>query len=227
MKKDVTINLDKMSENEYKIYSSSSEIIVKNFSLKISGDTAKINKKTYHSKDHTFNFEFKKRFSDFVLDCCNTTNPTEIRERIRAVKKVEPKIQTASKGKPIAFVKTLNVLINESWTKCKRDYKASSLSVDIDDLIMAKMSTYSPWPARLDGFTSGKKRAQVFFFGSSNTGQVNISEIVPFNQSTDVIRLLLLRKVGDFHKGVAEIESIMEIPPHLSLLRQLNAIENA
>lgn len=143
------------------------------------------------------------------------------------VKMAKPKMETASKVKPIAFVKTLNVLINESWTKCKRDFKASNLSVGSGDLIMAKMATYSPWPARLNAFSNNNKRAHVFFFGENNTGQVNVSEIVPFEHSMNVIRLLLLRKVSSYHRAIAEIESILKVPPQLSLLKEINAIENA
>lgn len=216
--KNISINLEKMSKAEYKMYSNSREIIVKNFSIKISKGSVEINKKKHHSKNKTINLEFKKRLSSFVLECCDATYVEKTRQTLKST---EPK-----KGKPIAMVKTLNVLINEGWTKCKRDFKSTGLSIDVGDIILAKMSTYSPWPARLKGFTSNKKRAHVFFFGESNSGHVNVSEIVPFNDCLNVIRFLLLRKVSRFHKGIAEVEAICNVSPEFSLLKELNAIED-
>lgn len=213
-----------MSEKEYKMYSKSKEIISKSFSIKISGKTAEINKKKHYSNDNTFNFTFKKQLNECILECCDTSKPYETRERAEG--KSEATNRTESRAKPI-IVKTLNVLIAESWTKCKRDFKASAQSINAGDFVMAKMSTYSPWPARVNGFSSNRKRANVFFFGESNTGQVNVSEITPFTECTDVIRLLLLRKLSTFHKAIAELESTLQIPPHLSLLKDINAIENA
>lgn len=226
LKTNIKINLDKISGDEYKMYSSSSKIIVKNFSFKISGNTAKMNKKTYYSDNNTFNFEFKKRCADLILECCDSTNPYEMRERIQTVNKSKPKIPIAAKVES-ETTKSLTVLINEGWEKCKREYKASGISVEIGGLIMAKMSTYSPWPARLTGFASNKKRAHVYFFGDGTTGHVNTSEITPFGHSMNVIRLLLLRKVSNFHKGIAEVEAVMKTPPELSLLKEIQSVQNS
>lgn len=104
--KHVSVNLEPMSKKEYKMSSNSKEIIVKNFSLKISGGLIEINKKKHHSSNKTFNFEFKKKNSDFVLECCNATSVQDDRQEVQLV--------SISKSNPISMVKTLNVLINES-----------------------------------------------------------------------------------------------------------------
>lgn len=71
--KNVAIKLDRMSEKEYKMYSSTNEVIVKNVSIKISGDTAEINKGKHHSNNRPFNCKFKEQLSDY-LECCDLWN---------------------------------------------------------------------------------------------------------------------------------------------------------
>lgn len=215
LKKNVSINVEKMSKREYSMYSNSSEIIVKNFSIKISGGSARINKKTYHSKNNEFNFQLKNEFSKLKLECLQSMDPVD-----------SPKPKAITKKMKCQQVKSLTVLIRENWAECKRRHKTTHSTLKEDDLIMAKMATYSPWPAKIISFSSNGKRALVYFYGTDNEGTVNVCEITPFVESESVIRLLLLRKINPFHKGIAQIERYMNIPPELSLLKELNAIEN-
>lgn len=238
-KRDCFVNLERLSQKEYEIYSASSQIIVKNFSMAISGDSVQYKGKNHYSKSNTFNFRLKKHLSDLILECCDPVEkspiqhfaPNEVRKSLAPIEKTAPidalkSLAPVNNSTPIEVGKSLTALINQSWKKSKIDFKASGRSIDVGNLVMAKMATYSAWPARIDGFTKNKKRAQVFFFGTNNVGSVNTNEIVCFSECYSVIRLLLLRKIGPFHKGIVEIEAIQGIPSELSLTKERLAMQN-
>lgn len=90
---------------------------------------------------------------------------------------------------------------------------------------MAKMRSYSPWGAQVKGHSKNKKRIHVYFYGTENEGTVDASEIVPFDICEEVIRLLLLRRIGMFHKSILEIERILAVPPELSLLKECESLQ--
>lgn len=137
---------------------------------------------------------------------------------------VTPKVnEPAMKEIPMGTV--LNSLINASLRKCKNDFAALGECLQIGDLVLAKMKGYQPWGARIIDFTRNKKRAFVHFFGTNDGNMVDVHEITTFSQSYDVIRLLLLRKVGAFHKSILEIETILKVPSELSLLREQKQIK--
>lgn len=224
--RDCVIRLERLSKMEYELYCDSHTIVTKSFDIKLKGNTAKINEKKHHSSNKTFAFELKRHRNEMVLEF-NVQPMRKITSR--CVKKVETILpqkkektnQTTSKP-----AKSLNVMINDAWKKCKTEFKSSGLLIEQSTVAMAKMSGYSAWPARIDDFTKNGKRARVFFFGSNNIGSVDISEIVPFEFCREVIRLLLRRKVGPFHRSVLEIERILGIPSELSLTTELFSIEN-
>lgn len=205
--KNCFINLERLSQKDYELYSHSSEIIVKNFSLGISGDLVQYEGLNHYSKSHIFNFQLKKHLSDIVLECCDP------------VKKED------SAQEQIQVGKSLTALINQSWRKCKNDSKPSG-HPSLNSIVMAKMATYCPWPARVEGFTKNNKRAYVFFFGTNNVGSVLVNEMVNFTECHSIIRLLLLRKLCPFHKGIVEVEAIQGVPPELSLTRERFAMKN-
>lgn len=75
------------------------------------------------------------------------------------------------------------------------------------------------------GYTKDKKRAQIYFFGTNNVGSVDAKEIVVFGQCKNVIRLLLLRTIGPFHKGILEVKTLLGIAEEHSLLKKTIALE--
>lgn len=85
-----------------------------------------------------------------------------------------------------------------------------------NDLVMAKMRGYCSWPARIIKMKG--KRTDVFFFGTNQTGTVNTNQVTMFDDSHREIRQLLLRNKLEFKKAVKEVEIILNIPDHLSLL---------
>lgn len=89
---------------------------------------------------------------------------------------------------------------------------------------MAKFSGYCPWPTRVDGFTKDGRRIKCYFYGSHNTGSVDINQAIPFQNALEIIRLINLRNPRDFSKGVREIEIQNGVPDELSALREAEAI---
>lgn len=90
------------------------------------------------------------------------------------------------------------------------------------------MKGYSPWPSRISNINKNGKRVNVFFFETSNTGTVDSSEIVPMEHCSEIIRLLLLRKIyvsSDFSKGVREAELCLGIPAEKSATKATEEIE--
>lgn len=84
---------------------------------------------------------------------------------------------------------------------------------------MSKMSGYTPWPARVDGFSKNGRRMTCFFYGSHNTGCVDVDQAIPFNNGFEIIKLINMRNPRDFAKGVREIELQHGVPEELSVLK--------
>lgn len=72
------------------------------------------------------------------------------------------------------------------------------------------MKGYHAWPGKVIQFTS-KTRAEIYFFGSHNTGKVEISQICLFNNCLSYIRRILNRDEPDFIKGIKEAEILYGI----------------
>lgn len=83
-------------------------------------------------------------------------------------------------------------------------------------VVLAWMPTYSPWPARI--VSVAKNRAEISFFGDATTGTVKLERIGLIKQNYDLIRHTAQKKIPFYRKAVMEIEQILNIPQHLSLL---------
>lgn len=123
--------------------------------------------------------------------------------------------------------KTLNQRINAAWALEKKQKKDNSIVLTQNQLVLAKMKSYSPWPAKILSFTKSRKSSHVYFYGTHNTGRVNEAELVNFEDAHDVIRLLLLRpNLNGFLKGILEVEYEMGVPKELSITNQEKCIKN-
>lgn len=223
--KDCFINIARMTKKEYEMYSKSDSIITKEFNLRISGKKLEINNKQFHLHNHSIQLKIQRQLSELVLDYCQEIPTIEVARETRqntshvAAESLVSKIS----AQPKAIAKTLNSLINENWRKLKKGFRKQT-PLELGDIVMAKMSGYCPWAAKFEGLTVNKKRARVLFFGTNDRGTVDCDEIVPFIQSHSVIRLLLLRNVGQFHKSIVEVERLTGVPPELSITNGLEMI---
>lgn len=216
------VNLRRMTEREHTMYSNSSVIVSKQLDIKIKGNCLEIEGKKQYSTSNTFTISFKKRLNEFLLENLSETPAPASVHAINSKSKFSP---TATTKLRAVSAKTLNSIISDTWKLCKKNFSGLNEPANIGDIVMAKLKTFSAWPGRVQGFTKDKKRAQIYFFGTDNTGSVNVNEIVAFAQSESVIRLLLLRMTGPFHKGILEVESILGVTHEFSLLRERNALE--
>lgn len=89
---------------------------------------------------------------------------------------------------------------------CKRKSFSNLL---VGEIVLAKMRSYSPWPAKIMKINA--KKANVYFFGTNNHGDVNLSECVPVSECGAVISKLLDSKQADYRKAVCEMKTIMEL----------------
>lgn len=203
--KDCFVTLIKMSQRELKMYKNAEEIISKSFDLRITDDCLHFGKQKQRIVDSTLNIEFsnkselKLKLNKILDDCCTIS-------------------------KPLVKPKSLAQLTEAAWRKCKLDNK--TLELENGQIVLGKMRGYSPWPARLCGFSKNKKRVQLYFFGTNNNGSVDIGETVAFEFTTEVIKLLLLRPLPSFYKAVREAECVLGIAEDQSITNQAHALEN-
>lgn len=214
----------RLTKEDCNLYLNSNVVITKSFEIKIRENSAEVNNSTIHSSNKTFTFSLKNDGNDVVLEGAVQS----LRKMpARTAKVAEAILRTKlPKTTPKIVAKSLNEMINDAWRKCKADFKSTGTHIEKGTIVMAKMSGYSAWPGHVEDFTKNGKRAHVRFFGSNNNGSVFVTEIVPFEGCHNVIRLLVLRKLGLFHRSIREIERILGIPDEHSLIRESFSIKN-
>lgn len=236
---EVFVKLTRLSKEEYGFYKNPNGNIVKNFGIKISDEKMSIGGEKHRSEKEIsnstlnkqksgqigihFNHPLQKEMASAKINR-NCAKKSTTSKRVQFSGTISELETTQNTTLSKCVVKTLTSLINDSWKKMKMDFTATNTTICVGDLVMAKMKSYSAWPACIESFAKNRKRTNVHFFGSNNKGAVDVSEIVPFSQCHDVIRLLLLRKVTDFHKAIHEIEAVLNIPFERSLLKELEAL---
>lgn len=137
---------------------------------------------------------------------------------------VEPKInRTYIKG--VSSVQTLTQSINKTFKIALNEFQKKEVQLMVGTHLLARMKGYPPWPGKITSFTKDRSRVSCYFYGCQNNGSVSVKEILPFVDGIDTIRLLNLRRMNSFRKGVREIEMEAGVPEHLSLLKEQQAIE--
>lgn len=147
------------------------------------------------------------------------------RPQRNAMIRVDDIKKTIQQPEKLPRSKTLAELSNDAWKRCKKHTKSQQIIFQIDQYVMAKMMSFSPWPAKITGFTKNRKKAYVYFFGTNNSGSVEINEITSFHDAEEVIRMQLLRHLSHFAKGIKEVETELGIPVELSIFNRY-AINN-
>lgn len=100
--------------------------------------------------------------------------------------------------------------ISTLFNRCKKD---STKQIEINQIVLAKMATYSPWPAKIVQIMNNK--AKVFFFGTNQHGQVKVNECVAVEKCGLVISRLIATKQANYHKAVREMEICIGLTGHL------------
>lgn len=186
------------------------KVTTRHVNIKVNKNTLNFNGKTIvkpsenKSNTITFNLTYNVKLNKLISDQCNVIEPS---------------------SKPFA-PKTLAAETDNAWRAAKKCHKNSNRKLEIDQMVITKMKSYSPWPAVIRAFSKNPKRAEVYFYGTDNTGMVDIAETVDCTHARDVIRLLLLRKIPFYSKAVLELERASGVPDELSLLKEMPAIEN-
>lgn len=201
--KECSVKLERLKTPHENIFKKRINLSIKNGKLKVNDvEIDEICERVY-------NFELKI-----------SRNDVQVIKNVPAMKIEPPRIQKVA-------AKTLQQLTDQAWRECKKKKKEDKTVLTIDQFVMAKMSGYSPWPGQIKSFTKTRSSAQIYFFGSNNSGGVKEAEIVPFIDSHEVIRLILLRpRQSEFAKGIREIELMMNIPVELSITNQEKTLTN-
>lgn len=132
-------------------------------------------------------------------------------------KKAKPETKTIEhKPKPsLALVKSVSSSYNSLWNMAKKNRSLPQANT----IVLAKMKSFSPWPSKLVSINGVK--AFVYFFGTNNHGTVLFKEVVPFNETSSVIRILATMKIQHFKKAIREAEIFIGIPSELSILNEI------
>lgn len=113
-----------------------------------------------------------------------------------------------------------NQMVGKAWRLCTS--KANVIRTG--SIVMAKLKCHPAWPAVVLEYTS-KSTVKVKFFGVQEHemfGFVNVLRgVTLFEQSSDLIILLLRRNIPDFKKGVLEAEFFCDVPSHDSLVNEI------
>lgn len=121
-------------------------------------------------------------------------------------------------------VPTLQIIIDKTFKKELNEFQNSGKELEVGQAVLAKMSGYCPWPARIEGFTKNKLRMQCYFYGAMNRGTIDVSKTIPFENAFEIIRLINLRNTKDFAKGVKELEIEQGVPAELSSLKEMESL---
>lgn len=208
-KKELSVKLHRMSPKEIAIYTTSDQIIVKSMNIGIKNGLLSIGNKQINSPSNVFDIELKINSSEIAVESDSSEANKLEAEKSKTVMRTN--------------VQTLNSIIGIEWKRCKGEFGHNK--IEIGDIVLAKMSGYSPWPSRIEDFSKNRKRINVYFFGTNNRGSVNATEVVAFEHCFNLIRYLSFRKFSEFHKSVIEVETLLGIESHLSLLKECQAIQ--
>lgn len=117
-------------------------VLIRNINMKINKCSLRVNDKivkptTKKSNVMTYDLHFDVKLNELVQEQCIM------------IKQTAPK--------------TIAQEADTEWRRIKRQEKEKKTTFDVNQFVLAKMKSYSPWPAQIRSFTKNGKRAQVFF----------------------------------------------------------------
>lgn len=119
----------------------------------------------------------------------------------------------------------LTSIISSLFKDLVKEFENTGNKLNVGDLVLAKMTGFMPWPGKITSFTKDNRRAMCYFYGSHNNGPVGVKQIIPFEKGFETIRLVKMRYLVDFERGVRELEIEHGIPENMSSLRELASIQ--
>lgn len=136
---------------------------------------------------------------------------------LRRKPKDASKLQVKCDPKPILkavanLISPVDMTVARLWTYLKK----INFSPPIENLCcLAKMRKYSPWPALVLNVKG--KITEVYFFGEGKTGNVQTSEIVPFEKCDVLVKKYL--HITGYIRAVRQLEITLNTPQHLSITK--------
>lgn len=153
-----------------------------------------------------------ERLTQEMIDCFTKVKPEKkYNLRVRLNKAETRKV--VKKKTNTAVVRNSSQSVDALWAAAKNSRSEPPKEKEI---VLVKMRTYSPWPAKI--ITISNKKVFVYFFGTANHGYVNVDEIVPFTSAPILIVKLSTMKIKDFTKAVREAEIMAGISSDRSIL---------
>lgn len=114
----------------------------------------------------------------------------------------------------IAKISLSNMTVAQLWTYLKKE----CLTPPSKNLCcLAKMRSYSPWPAMVLELKG--KTTTVYFFGEGTTGAVQTTEIVPFDKCLTLAKKYL--NIKGYFRAVRELEITLNTPQYASITRDI------
>lgn len=108
---------------------------------------------------------------------------------------------------------------NKMWLKLVSNAAEIGMPL-IGEIVIAKMRSYKPWPARILN-ENGKTVYWVKFYGKGSHGSVKKVDCISFDKAIECILLFLKcspNKFDDFNRSIREAEIDLGIPNERSLL---------
>lgn len=215
--KECFIKLDRIDHLISRVEGGKKFEYTQHFDIQIKGGTLKINSHSINeSPGRVFNINMKIKSDRIVVMPCGKSGKSTIAHSSALTQLISEQCQIIKKP-PIQIAKTLNQLIDEAWRELKKEKKRNKVVLVEDEPVMAKMSGFPAWPARIISFTKNRKGTTTYFYGTHNAGPVPEDQIVQFDGAQNIIRLLLLRRLDGFAKGVREIEIEKNVPIEMSI----------
>lgn len=177
---------------------SNSHVLQNSISIQRKKDTVTKKKQTFTCKP--MRVLIKRLTIDELKELTSVKPVKEYNLRIRKPTQNEEKKSKITNDKRIVK-KDRIVPISTLFEICKK----KESSIEKNQIVLAKMSTYSPWPAKVIEIINDKK-VKVFFFGTSNHGFVNLIDCVDVRSCGPVICRLLNSKQTSYKKAVREME---------------------
>lgn len=157
------------------------------------------------SKEITPQLSKKNNLEKFKQETVISEPAYSLRKRENVKCSTEQLVIEGSKTKEIAVKKPV-VTIGALFNICKRSHNNDLV---IGQLVLAKMQTYSPWPAKVMEIKD--KKVIVFFFGTNNHDTVKKVDCIPIQFCGPVILQLFESKQANLQKAIAEMKLILQL----------------